>query len=83
MNRPLNARENALLGYFATIAFDPRVRGAKSIEPWLRALGECLKEDLPAVAATVLENVAVAKIEPVIRRVIGGFFEELANIGKR
>ena len=79
----LNHRENALLGYFAIIAFSPRVRAAKTIEPWLKAVGECLIEDLPAVAATVLENVVVAKVEPVVRRFIGGLFQELANAGKR
>ena len=42
-------REHALMAYFATIAYDPKVRLAESFEDVFRGVAACLREDLPAV----------------------------------
>ena len=75
----MNDRQNALMAYFATIAFDPKVRAAKGTKV-LDAVVACVSEDFPAVAAEMARGGAhllIKKITPFAESVMGGIVGDL------
>ena len=78
----MNDREQALFGYFATIALDPRVRASKSLDILYRAILACLKEDLPAVGARVLGGLARPVASRFLDKIFAEFEDLVGNLGK-
>lgn len=82
----LNERQGALVGYLATIAGDPKVRAATSLQTFVAAAMACIREDLPAVAAAMAKSAgkniltnAATVAAPMVGPVVGKLLMQVAE----
>jgi hypothetical protein len=80
-------REQALINYFATIAFDPKVKASKDLDGLFRAIVACIKEDLPSVGRhmatnaprAILSRVAKPPLPSPVDQIVGNLLQALGE----
>lgn len=73
-------RAQALLGYFATIVFDPKVSAAKTFDDYKRAVIACVLEDLAAVGKIGLRGGAemfIRRAAPAANEIFQGLLDRV------
>lgn len=79
----MNERQTTLMGYFATIAFDPKVRAARTFSAFKTAVYSCVAEDFSVVGAQLFENFMrsqVRRVEPIAQEFVGKVFNEAESV---